>query len=205
MRYIRFFLIILFFTSCIDQPDNVNDYTFELEKIAPKFKYSNRSSFEMDSISWNERSSHYNRLTQQDFYSIHQDPNKEYLGTHPLSVDQEYYYSIQKRNSKFHEITVLWQLENEYCQGITYFIFSKKGKLIDQFPVAGSCGDGGFFDEKKGRFINDSTYQLIVIDNYKTPDITEPTILTTTEKTYRIDQDGKVNLTEKVIEVKTIE
>ena len=201
MRYIKYFLIFLFFTACIDQ---TNNHVFEYEKLALKFKYNHRSSFEMDSISWNERSNHFNRLTQQEFYSIHQDPNKEYLGSHPLSVDQEYYYSIQDRNSKFNEVTVLWQLESEYCQGITYFIFSKKGKLIDKFPVAGSCGDGGFFDEKKGRFLNDSTYQLIVIDNYKTPDITDPTILTKTEKTYRIDQEGKVNLTEKVIEVKTI-
>ena len=197
-------MIILFLTACFDQTKNENNYTFEHDKVAPKFKYGHRTSFEMDSISWNERSNHYNRLTQQEFYSVHQDPSKEYLGAHPLSIDQEYYYSIQERNSKFHEITVLWQLESEYCQGITYLIFSKIGKLIDEFPVAGSCGDGGFYDRKKGRFLNDSTYQLIVIDNYKTPDIIEPTILTTTEKIYRIDQNGKVNLTEKVIEVKTI-
>lgn len=191
--------MIICFSGCFSQTGNSNNSIFDYDKASSKFKFGHLTSFEMDTISWAERSNHYNRLTKEEWYAIHQNPDEEYDGI----LNQEYYYSIQRRSSDFNEVTVLWQLESEYCQGITYFIFSKQGKLIDEFLIAGSCGDGGYFDRKKGEFLNDSTYQLIVIDNYKTPDIEDPTILTTTEKIYRIDQKGKVSMTEKIIEVKT--
>ena len=99
----------------------------------------------------------------------------------------------------------MWQKEGQYCDGITYLIFDKNGKLIDDFPVAGSCADGGYYDDKYGQFLNDSTYKLTVTveDYYETDDIEEG-IMTKTAKIFTITKQGKVKMTEKVISTDTI-
>ena len=115
----------------------------------------------------------------------------------------EFYYSIQNRKSDFNEITILWKREGEYCDGITYIIFDKKGKIIDRFPVVESCGDVGYYDEKYGEFLNDSIYKM-TYEDYNERDEPEIGIKRIFERFYTISKNGKVKMNEKLISTDTL-
>ena len=216
MKKPKSILILLIISSCIScknltknkiTDSNINTlsnkYMFDLNTSREKFKFEHLNSFSMDSIDWEKRKNHYKKLTEIEFFSIYQDSLRNYQGDYEQSIDLEFYYSIQNRKSDFNEITILWQKEGEYCDGITYLIFDNKGKIIDRFPVAGSCGDGGYYDEKYGEFLNDSIYKM-TYEDYNERDEPEIGIKRVFERFYTISKNGKVKMNEKLISTDTL-
>ena len=180
--------------------------SFNLDEKRDKFKYSDLDSFKMDNLGWDERDSIYHRLTHEEFYQVYRDTTLPYSGEYQHSIDLDFYYSTENRFSQFQEITVLWQREGINCEGIDYLLFDLDGKLIDKFLVAGGCGDGGYIDEKYGRFTNDSTYILRIEEIDDTANNQQKGFSTQAifERTYRITQFGKINIEDKIISQDTI-
>ncbi len=204
-------IIIISFLSCKNKGKEkienseikIDTCSFDLNVNKHKFKFEHLESFSMDSIDWGKRKNHYHKLTESEFFSVYQDTSINYQGVSDQSIDLDFFYSIQNRNSELKEVTILWQREGEYCEGITYYIFDKKGKIIDRFPVAGSCGDGGYYDEKYGEFLNDSVYKM-TYEDYNERDESKIGIKRVFERIYTISKKGKVKMSEKLILTDTL-
>ena len=188
--------------SCKTKTENrtsENGFLFDFEANKENFHNGHLNSFSLNSIDWKENK----LLSENDFYSIYQDSLINYLGGFEESQDIDLFYSIQNRNSNFNEITILWHREGEYCLGISYFIFDKKGKLIERFPVAISCGDGGYSSESYGHFLNDTIYKM-TIEDYEEIGIEETGIKSIYERQYTILENGKIQMEERLISTDTI-
>lgn len=201
-------VLILISTFSVVQQDD-SEFRFNLEEHRNKFKFENLTAFEIDDLRWMKRVEVYHDLTREEFYSVYQDSTRFYpefkSKTEP---DRDFFYSIENRLENFQEITILRQKEGEYCESITYMIYNKDGKLLSSFMLAGKCADGFFYNSKYGRFVNDSTYRLIIEeyeivenDNYEHL----YTLKTTTERTTRITENGYTRNSEQFISLDTIQ
>lgn len=198
-QYIILLLLTVFVVaSCDDQTsktigDRSGTKYFEFSAVEYKFKYSGLTEFSIDTIQWNKRRDFYSKIDSIEFFHIYQDTTKkEYLGRYSESIDLDFFYSKQKSKRGLIEFTILTQREGEYCDRILYNIYDINGKLISSFRVAGSCGDGGYYENASGIFLNDSTYELISEDNYKTEDIEKPNIITYTKTLTTIKPNGTI-------------
>ncbi len=63
-------------------------------------------------------------------------------------------------------------------------------KLLNIFKVAGYCAEGGYYETASGKFLNDSTYELLTEDNYNTINIADSNIITFQKKMTVIKMDG---------------
>ena len=195
---IVFVLVILLANAC-DDKDTSNSQglsssvLLDFSSIKNKFMYKDLSEFSIDTIPWDRRPSFYHTLDTIEYYKIYQDTSKQYLGLGGGNLDIEYFYSIQKSPRGFIELTILSQMEGEYCDILWYKIYDRTGKLMSSFPVARGCGDGGYFENASGKFLNDSTYDLISVDNYQTVDIEQPNIITHSRTRTIIRFDGSIS------------
>jgi len=180
-----------------------NNLLLDFETLRKKFKFGHLDSFTMDSIEWHERVNHYQKMSGEEFYSVYQDTSMEYMGEYQYNIDLDFLYSIQDRHSNFRELTVLWQREGSYCDGIQYLIFDRTGKLISSFPLVGACSDGGFYESSYGKFLNDTTYRLTIEDNYESERF-KTEIITITEQVYTITKQGDVTKTQREVLKDTI-
>jgi hypothetical protein len=196
-------------TSCGDQTLKTTDINaennyFEFSKIENKFKYADLTKFSIDTIQWDKRKDFYTKLDSLEFFQIYQDTTqKEYLGHYSESIDLDFFYSKHKSKRGLLEFTILTQREGEYCDRILYNIYGLDGKLISSFGVAGSCGDGGYYETASGKFLNDSTYELLSEDNYKTEDIEKPNIITYSKTITLIKPSGKIIQTDTTLKTET--
>ncbi len=195
---------VIFTTTCrdIDSPknrDKLSRTSLDLESIKSKFKYHDLKEFSIDTISWEKRPDYYQVLDTISYYQIYQDTSKQYSGPSTEDLDQEYYYSIQNSSRGLIELTTLSQMEGEYCDLIYYNIYGSNGKLKTSFPVARRCGDGGYYDEASGKFLNDSIYELLSMDNYKTEDVDAPNILTYSRTITKINKDGSITTSDTTL------
>jgi hypothetical protein len=203
-------LTILLVTSCGDRTTRrIDNKTTDINRvdvssIENKFKYSDLSEFSIDTIQWDKRKDFYTKLDSIEFFQIYQDTTlKEYLGQYSESIDLDFFYSKQRSKRGLLEFTILTQREGEYCDRILYNIYSLDGKLISSFRVAGSCGDGGYYESASGKFLNDSTYELLSEDNYKTEDIENPNIITYSKTVTIIKPNGKIVQTDTTLKTET--
>ncbi len=203
-------LTVLLVSSCLDQTSKKADNKltetnrFDFTSIENKFKYSDLSEFSMDTIQWDKRRNIYTKLDSLEFFQIYQDTTKkEYLGQYPESIDLDFFYSKQKSKRRLIEFTILKQREGEYCDRILYNIYNVDGKLTSSFRVAGSCGDGGYYETASGKFLNDSTYELLSEDNYKTEDIEKPNIITYSKTLTIIKSNGTIIQTDTTLKTET--
>ncbi len=205
-----FLVTILFATSCGDQTSkSINnksrDNLVDFSSIKNKFKYADLVEFSIDTIQWENRKYFYAKLDSLEFFQINQDTiSKQYLGQDSASLDLDFFYSKQKSKRGLMEFTILTQRESVYCDNISYTIFDLNGKLISSFRVAGSCGDGGYYETASGKFLNDSTYELLSEDNYKTDDIDRTNIITFSKTITIIKPNGKIFQTDKTLRIDTI-
>jgi len=203
-------LIILLATSCVDKSTKITDNKttdnnrVDFTSIKNKFKYSDLLEFSIDTIQWDKRQDFYKKLDSIEFFKTYQDTTqKRYLGQCLESLDFDFFYSKQRSKRGLLEFTILTQREGEYCDRILYNIYNLDGKLISSFRVAGSCGDGGYYEKANGKFLNDSTYELLSEDNYKTEDVDNPNIITYSKTITIIRADGKIVQTVKTIKSET--
>lgn len=135
-----FYLFVLqaFFTGCNNTPDNKNApatvKTKTLTDLKNDFKRSNLQAFEVDSFNWESGPDGYTETDSAGFYMIWQDGKRKFKGGG--GEDRDYLLSWQSRDSNFIEFTVLTQDESDYCNNITYCIYNKAGKAIDNFVAA---------------------------------------------------------------------
>ena len=210
--YSKFILLLstIVAISCNNKSNNVVqkrnslNYRLDFSTIESKFKYENLSEFSIDTIQWDKRSNFYTKLDSISFFEIYQDTtNKEYLGTFPESIDLDFFYSKQKSKRGLIECTILTQREGEYCDRILYNIYDQQGKIISSFRVAGSNGDGGYYEKAKGKFLNDSIYELLSEDNYKTKDIEKSNIITTSRVLTIIKPNGTIVQKDSTLKIET--
>ena len=160
--------------------------------------------FSIDTIQWDKRNDFYTKLDSISFFQIYQDTTKkEYLGQYAESINLDFFYSKQKNKRGLIELAVLTQREGEYCDRILYNIYDLNGKLISSFRVAGSCGDGGYYETASGSFLNDSTYELLSKDNYKTEDVEKPNIITYSKTLTIIKPNGTMVQTDTTLRTET--
>jgi hypothetical protein len=208
------YLIILLFsaiglaTSCNDRDSksdkkgNGKDLLLNFSTVKDRFKFENQEEFSIDTIDWSRRKNFYSKLDSLAFYQIYQDITKEYLGQHEESIDLDFYYSKQKSPRNLNELTILTQTEGEYCDRILYKIYDLKGKLISSFKVAGTCGDGGYYEVASGKFLNDSTYELFSEDNYKSEDALGKNTITFKRTLTTIRPNGTIVQSDSVLREK---
>jgi hypothetical protein len=194
MKNIIISLTFFLFVCCGRTVDNnstiANNQTPNITKT--KFKYSDLKEFSIDTIEWDKRVKFYTKLDSASFYQIYQDTSLQYIGNLDAEIDQDFFYSRQSSKRGLTELTILSQREGAYCDRIVYLIYDKQGKLISSFRVAGSCRDGGFYENASGQFLNDSTYILLSEDNYKTDNVDKDNIITFSKQTTLIKSNGKI-------------
>ncbi|WP_018476340.1 hypothetical protein [Pontibacter roseus] len=158
------------------------------------FKYNNLDTFAIDSFNWDTRIGKYKELDSTSFKLVWQDGKREFIGQ---GYDRDYLYSWQSRNPEFVEFTVLTQDESSYCDLLYYIIQNKEGKTIDKFLVATGCGDGGWSFQSSGRFISDSTYEAVAVEEemvgFDQVDGSELIEGDSTITHFTIGKDGKVS------------
>lgn len=185
--------------NSINAANNKIDYKrIDFSSIEDKFKYSNLIEFSMDTLQWSERRNFYTKLDSTEFIQVYQDSSQQYLGGYSESIDLDFFYSKQQSKRGLVEFTILTQREGSYCEYILYYIY-KNGKLISSFKVAGSCGDGGYYEDANGKFLNDSTYELLSEDNYQTEDIDKPTIINYSRALTIIKSDGTITQMDTIL------
>lgn len=205
---------IYFLLSCSEKPKKV-EITEQVQNVkqkinlsydsssSNKFKYSDLNEFSIDTLDWEKRKEFYPKIDSLEFFQVYQDASKNYLAQSPNSIDLDFFYSKQKSTRKLIERTFLQQREGEYCDRILYNIYDLKGKLISSFIVASGCGDGGYYETSKGKFLNDSTYVLLSEDNYKTEDVDKLNTITYSKMTTLIKASGKIVQKETLVKTKT--
>lgn len=172
--------------------------------IRDKFKYGHLNAFASDTISWDNRPGFYKVVDSVTHFHIFQDTSYQYSEPSEFSTELEFFYSRQKVNSrKLLELTILSQSETDFCDEIRYLIYDLKGKLVSSFKVAGTCGDGGYYEKSHGRFLNDSVYQMFTEDNYKTEDTEQSDIVTFSKMTTTIHRDGTIGQKLEVVRTET--
>lgn len=152
-RLILFLLVV----SCKNQSSSMGDSTepnlVDNKGIPVKyksyFKVSDRRVFKFtnDDIELLEL----NRIDSIQFVDLLQ--SDELLEYNNESYSH-YFYSFQSPNDKYQAITLV--INREYDFTLYYLIYSKEGKLISKFEIAGEGGDGLFLNKTYGRFINDT-------------------------------------------------
>ena len=165
--YILALLTLL--TSCNNSSNNttqtIQAKQLTLLELKKDFKFSNLTKFEIDTFSWDTRPGKYKELDSTTFYLIWQDGKRNFVGD---GYDRDYLFSWQNRDSNFIEFTILTQEESSYCSNITYFIFDKNGRVIDNFVTSSSCGDGGWTYSAWGKFTDSRTYEKLCIESEMT-------------------------------------
>jgi hypothetical protein len=203
------FLTVVLSTSCINinSKTNINKEPIanrlHLASIEDRFKFGNLKEFDVDTISWDRRTSFYKKIDSLSFFQIYQDTTQEYLGQYPGSIDLDFFYSKQNNKRGLIELTILSQREGEYCDRILYNIYDLSGRLISSFRVAGSCGDGGYYETAHGKFLNDSTYELLSEDNYKTEDVDKLNLITYSKTTTIIKPNGTIVQSDTTLKTET--
>lgn len=186
MKYFIILSIAIISISYISKEQD-NNLKLDYSAIKNKFRYSDLTHFEMDTIDWQQRHNIYQRIDTSEFYQIFQDTSLVYEYD---MINLETFYSSQSSKRKTIEFTTLYQQEGSYCEGIMYQIYDLEGKLVNSFKVAGGCADGINFSESQGKFINDSTYHLTEKYNIVESDSLEEAKYKFTEIV--IKKDGKI-------------
>ncbi|TKB99130.1 hypothetical protein [Pedobacter cryophilus] len=206
-------LCLYIISSCTEQQKKIEEAE-QIQELKPvinllydsiklnSFKYSDLVKFSTDSIEWEKRKGFYTRLDSLEFFQVYQDTSERYLAQSDRSIDLDFYYSKQKSKRNLIERTFLQQRESEYCDRILYHLYDLNGKLINKFIVASHCGDGGYYENSEGKFINDSTYVLLTEDNYKTEDTVKQNTITYTKTTTIIKRNGEINQNKELINTK---
>ena len=186
MKHILYlFTVLSVFTSCSNSPNNaaknnvvennvaetLQTKPLTLQDFKKDFTFFNLTKFEMDTFSWETRPKKYKELDSITFYMIWQDGKRKFeLYCH------DYLFSWQERDTNLIEFTILTDNEGgSWCNNITYFIFNKKGKLVNKFVVCSDCGDGGQVFYSYGKFINDKKYEMLCV-GYEVPLLEEELI-----------------------------
>jgi len=133
-----------------------------LNSLRNDFKYSNQTHFEVDTFSWETGPGKYKELDSTTFYMIWQDGKRKFVGK---DYDRDYFFSWQERDTNFIELTIVTQNESDYCINLTYCIYDKKGKAVDQFIASSRCGDGGWQLVASGKFVDKHTYEKLTIES----------------------------------------
>ncbi|GAA4309622.1 hypothetical protein GCM10023183_26900 [Nibribacter koreensis] len=166
--------------------------------LEDRFKFKNLAEFSIDTLDWEERNTVYQKLDSLSFFQIHQDTSPNRFAQYD-DLSENFFHSKQSGSRGLIEFTILSQSEGEYCDQIDYSIFSKEGRLISRFKVAGSCGDGGYYETAFGRFINDSAYELLSEDNYKSEDALGVNTITYKRTLTNIKHDGTIVQSDTVL------
>lgn len=202
-KAILYFLLVLSIAACTENKNNLSSETgkitvearhsLSLTDLKGRFKYSDRDSFQIDTMDWETRPSFYQELDSSTFKLIWQDGKRNFIGQ---GYDRDYYYSWQTRNPDLIEFVVLTQDESSYCDLLQYCIYDKNGKAIDSFILAASCGDGGWTYQSSGKFITENTYEEVsveteseIVASGNTKEIIEGDSIVTR---FIIGKDGKV-------------
>ncbi|HBG71127.1 MAG: hypothetical protein A2W93_02515 [Bacteroidetes bacterium GWF2_43_63] len=199
--FVLFFVLVfrvLMFCNAASAQGN-QDAILDFNPLRDLFKYHDLIEFKIDSLTWSERFSHYNIVDSTIFKSIFQDTALTYHSAGKLSEDADFYHSIQTSKRDLLEITILSQSESTYCTIIEYIIYTKDGKKTSSFTAACSCCDGGYYYEARGKFLNDTTYELLSEDNFLTENIEEENTISFKKTVVVIQQDGSIHQTETMI------
>lgn len=185
--------------------ENVIANQLDFPSFENKFKYENLTEFSMDdTLSWAEKKSFYSKLDSISFLKIYQDTTKKYPVQSSENIGLGFFYSKQKNKRGLIEFTILTHRESECCDGIRYNIYALDGKLISSFRVAGYCYDFngcGYYGSAKGKFLNDSTYELLSRSNFVSK---EDSLTSTYSKTITsIKQNGTITQSNTIIETET--
>lgn len=189
------YLLAICLSSCETSSVGVqfNKNKIDFNSIKHKFHFVNLSSFEIDTISWDDRRNFYSVLDSIEYFQVYQDSAlKIFPGSHPESIDLDFFYSWQQNSRGLLEFTILTQREGLYCDKVIYNIYSLSGKKISSFEAASSCSDGGYYEISNGKFLNDSTYVLSVQNNFKTKDVSKTNLISFSTVTTKIRADGTV-------------
>lgn len=209
------FLSFVIVTSCTNNSTNIdksekdslttdtlsnNSNRLNFDLISEKFKYQDLKEFSIDTLQWEKRQEFYTKLDSTEFFQIYQGSNEiPYEDLDVDYLDLDFFFSKQSNKRGLIEFTILNQREGVYCDKIIYNIYSEDGELISSFEVAGNCGDGGYYELSNGKFLNDSTYELLTTDNYKTEDIEMPNTITFSKTITTIKHNGQITQTHSIL------
>ncbi len=186
-------ILTLFLVSLVLQMQAQYRLTLPLDETM--FRHRDLKEFSVDTLEWDQRKNYYTTVDSASFFQLFQDSSSKYYGFHENEIDKDFYYSIHRSVRGLIELSILWQREGAYCDGILYMIYDSKGTLVSSFRVAGRCADGGFYETASGRFLNDSTYCLLSEDNYATGDVDRDNLITFSKDITVIKRDGRITST----------
>jgi hypothetical protein len=130
-----------------------------IEKHLQDFKLENQKRFSINDSIIENRQSLFAPLLEKDHLAVFQD-RSPYSAS---ELDVDYLYSKEFLDSNLTSFTLLESFDR-YCYILSYRIYDKTGKLINAFPLAIRCADGGFSVDLKGEFLTDKKYRSISVE-----------------------------------------
>lgn len=210
-KYSSFILtgLVLFINSC--QRKEISSL-LNFQAIENKFKYENLKEFSIDNMGrGTKRHSFYTSLDSISFHQLFQDTTQRFCNDTTGIGDNNYFYSKQKNKRGLIELAVFVQREGVLSDTsqkerltidmdrIIYNLYDPKGKRISSFTAASVSGNGDYYEMSFGKFINDSTYELLTEDNYYRIGMEGGNTVTNSETTTHIKYDGTIVQSTKII------
>jgi len=126
-----------------------------------KFKVSRQDSFSLEDWYYGARQDSLVILTKQEIEKYFQDS----VLKNDLDKDRGFYYYFSVQENQKAKVVITIIEEYDYCCADLYLMtYDQNNKLIGKSKVASSVGDGGSGYEKYGKFISDSIYRLIRLE-----------------------------------------
>ncbi len=158
-------------------PKSYKNVRLDFRGMATRFPYYNLRVFPAphkqgydDSSSssfkkYRVKSSMLEKLYQRDLRNYY--PDRVY------PFDSFQYYSWQPKLGSLHILSIMDLIEDKYGSSIDCLIYDSTGKKINEFALSSATGDGGYYIDTSGYFINDSTYKRICYYSDPTTDTTK--------------------------------
>ena len=173
------FLILIFFVSCketktkiptentanekidklpeIDTTDN--KAVFQIQDFKANFKFGKITSFNRDFVNkevYSGQNKGFIKIKAKDFQTIFQNSKIDFgMGASGGYYDP-IYYSIQ--NTKGYQAITVIGIDDDWTNKVCLLTYNLKGMLMGAAYLYEKGGDGGYWTDAWGKFINDSIY-----------------------------------------------
>ncbi len=105
----------------------------------------------------------------------------------------DYLYSIQTQ--KGHTGIVVFGMNEGWVYQLKYYSYDHLGRKVDEIPLAEWGGDGGYFRESNGCFINDSIYHYEFLETEYNFENETTEVIDSGEIQYVIHENGDIDKT----------
>jgi hypothetical protein len=182
--------------SSVKETEKPKEYSFFIKDYQDKFKHNNLREFEKCAV---------NDLNKEKpIYKIHypildelalQIYQNEFSTEKSVSETTKVLYSIQ--NTTGHQGILIAGMDDDWVDKIAYYSFDLNGKFIAKLILYECGGDGGYYNETYGKFINDTVYVRHSIGFDPNDEDMNQAQSDTTMNEYIVHRNGEISKIEK--------